>query len=297
MQRSRIVVVAKALLLMLTILCCVVMTQYVSAQAQPVKTEKGLTVSPLRTESTIDPGTSQKGSLTVTNATDAQLTVRFNAEEFNVTNQQYDYAFTAESEIAKWVTYSSDEVDLAVGESKKIGYTIAVPLSAEPGGRYISLFSSTASKTGDGISSVDRVGSLLYITVTGDVTRRGVLLSLSTQALIGGTSNWSATLQNTGTAHYRSRYVITTQSIFDSRIIAQSEGSALVLPGSVRRISDVIPLPRYPGIYKVVYAIGLGDSPQDNRTHILFYAPPPAVVAMVVVFLVIGMAVFRKRTY
>ena len=291
MQRSRIVVVAKALLLMLTILCCGVMTQYVSAQAQPVKTEKGLTVSPLRTEITIDPGTSQEGSLTVTNETDAQLTVRFNVEEFNVTNQQYDYAFTTGSDITKWVTYSADEVDLAVGESKKVGYIIGVPLTAEPGGRYISLFASTTiEQTMSGVASIQRIGSLLYVTLNGEVTRAGALVSLTSQLLVNDTSTWSAVVQNSGSTHYRSKYIVTTQNLFGALAAPEVQGSALILPGTVRLVQDELPVPRFPGIYKTSYIVGLGDSPVTSEMRLMVYAP-------VYVQIIVGALIIAAVTY
>ena len=135
------------------------------------------------------------------------MTVSLSVEKFSVINQQYDYAFTEGSDLAKWVTFNPVEVNLTVGESKKISYTIGVPLSAEPGGRYISLFASTNVETLSGdTSSLQRIASLLYITVLGDVTRAGNLVSLTSPWAISGESIWSVAIQNTGTTHFRSRY-------------------------------------------------------------------------------------------
>jgi hypothetical protein len=156
---------------------------------------KGLTLSPLRTELEIAPGTSLDGVLTVANSTDKPMTVDLSAEEFSVINQQYDYAFTAESDMAKWVAFTPVEVNLAASESKKITYNVGVPLSAEPGGRYISLFASTDTGITDGgVSSRQRIASLLYITVLGDVSRSGHLVSLSSPWAVTSESKWSTAL-------------------------------------------------------------------------------------------------------
>lgn len=179
-----------------------------------VNNQKGLTLSPLRSELNIAPGTSLEGTLTVTNSTDKAVAVSLNAEEFSVINQQYDYAFTQESEVAKWVTFTLSEADLVVGESKTVSYRVGVPLSAEPGGRYISLFASTDAGTQNGgVNSRQRIASLLYITVLGDVTRAGHLVSLSSPWAISGESKWSMAIQNTGTTHFRSRYTVNIHNV------------------------------------------------------------------------------------
>lgn len=258
---------------------------------------KGLTLSPLRHELESAPGTSQDGSLTVTNSTDASMRIRLNAEEFSVITQQYDYAFTVESNVAKWVTFSSDEVELAVGESRQVSFTIGVPLSAEPGGRYVSLFASTdADIQGGGVNSQQRIASLIYLTVLGDVSRAGHLLSLSSPGLIGGASQWSIALQNTGTTHYRSRYNVNVQNIFGNHVVASMSGDALILPGTVRLVSDVLPLPPLPGLYKAVYTIGLGDSPAAIETRLVVYMPPAATALVSITGILTTLVFLRRRS-
>src|SRR5680860_1013498 len=60
---------------------------------------KGLMLSPLRTEFNIAPGTSLDGILEVTNSTDKLMVVDMAAEEFNVVDQQYNYAFTPDTNV------------------------------------------------------------------------------------------------------------------------------------------------------------------------------------------------------
>lgn len=258
--------------------------------------QKGLTVSPLRTELDISPGTSLDKSLIVTNSTDKPMTVNVSAEEFNVTNQQYDYAFTAESDVTKWVTFSSPEVDLAVGESKTISFMVGVPLTAEPGGRYISLFASTDSEThSGGVSSRQRIASLLYITVIGDVSRAGHLVSLVSPWAVGGDSTWSVALQNTGTTHFRSRYNVKVQNVVGRAVVATMAGDALILPGTVRAVSDTLPVPQIPGLYKYIYTIGLGDTPATVETRFVLYVPPVAIVVVVVAIMLLMSGLLRRR--
>lgn len=244
---------------------------------------KGLTLSPLRSELEIAPGTSLEGRLTITNSTDKPMVVNLNAEEFSVTDQQYDYAFTEESDTTKWVVFNLPQDVLLPGEEKQVLYHIAVPLSAEPSGRYLSLFATTdTSTTGGGVNSMQRVGSLLYITVTGNVTRDGHLISLKAPWAICGESQWSVVLQNTGTTHFRSGYSMQVQKIWGG-VVADLKGDALILPGTVRLITDKLPLPQLPGIYKVVYNIGLGDQPAVTEIHWIVYVPLWAIAILLVI--------------
>ncbi|MFZ2125361.1 MAG: hypothetical protein WA087_01180 [Candidatus Saccharimonadales bacterium] len=250
---------------------------------------KGLTVSPLRSELQITPGTSLDGTLMVTNSTDKSMTVSFDAQEFNVINQQYDYAFTIDSDITKWVRFSSSTVNLTANQTKNIHYNVSVPLSAEPSGQYISLFVSTDILASDGsVSSRQRIASLLYITVLGDVSRTGHLISLVSPWAVSGKSVWSMALQNTGTTHFHSRYNVDITNLWGG-VVASNSGDVLILPGTVRLVPDILPLPQFPGIYKVIYMIGLGDTPATTKIRYILYVPP----AVILIFIVVGMAIIR----
>lgn len=258
---------------------------------------KGLTVSPLRTELTIDPGTSQDKTLTLSNTNNHPIVVHLSTEEFSVINQQYDYAFNVETQLIKWVTFTPDMLNLAVGETKTVTFRISVPLSAEPGGRYLSLFATTdAGSVTDGITSRQRIASLVYATVNGDVSRSGHLVSLNTPWITTGPSTWSAALQNTGTTHYSSRYNIVVRPLYGSDEITGANGSALILPGTIRLISDTLPLPQLPGIYKIVFTIGLGDTPAQVETKYIVYLPPVAIIMLLFGLILVGSLVSEYRS-
>lgn len=297
-SRYSLPVIIAAFVVMLSSVCALGwLSQTVAAQSESVSIKKGLTLSPLRTELEIAPGTSLDKTLTVTNSTDKPMTVHLAAEEFSVINQQYDYAFTAESELAKWVLFSLNDVTLTTGESKTISYRVGVPLSAEPGGRYVSLFASTDTEVADGgVSSRQRIASLLYITVLGDVTRAGHLISLSSPWVVGGKSSWSVALQNTGTTHFRSRYAVSVHDILGHDTGVRITNSALILPGTVRSVTDSLPVPLLPGLYNYVYTVGLGDTPAKTETRLVLYVSPASVVIVIFVLVLIGIFVIRRRS-
>jgi hypothetical protein len=275
--RDFIISLTTVILLLSVTVCVVVSAQDGAGQ------NRGLTVTPLRSELEVSPGTSVDGVLTITNLTDTDMKVGLSAEEFSVIDQQYDYAFTAESNLAKWVLFGKSSVNLQAGESQSVSYKVGAPLSAEPGGRYISLFASTDSAdSNSGISTRQRVASLLYITVLGDVSRSGSLVSLAAPWLMSGNDIWSATLRNTGTTHYRSQYMVSVYNIFGNAAATSDINDSLILPGTIRTISGTVPTPQLPGIYRVVFKIGLGDTPARFESRYVLYMPPAAWIALTV---------------
>lgn len=276
--------------------CLAIMVIILPSSVSAASSLQGLLLSPLRTEISLAPGTVYGGALTVANKTTAPMVVSLNAEEFSVINQQYDYAFTEESQVAKWAVFNPSELTLAAGESKTVSYQVSAPLSAEPGGRYISLFASTDTGVHDGgVNSRQRIASLLYITVLGDVTRAGYLISLTSPWAINGESKWSVAIQNTGTTHFRSRYTVNIHNVLGYDVGVSASGDALILPGTIRSIADTLPLPPLPGLYKYIYTIGLGDTPAVVETRLVLYVPPVFIAISSLAIIVIVWLFVRKR--
>lgn len=262
-----------------------------------VAAKSGLTITPLRTELDLLPGSATELSLTLTNSTENPMEIRLSAESFTPINAQYDYAFDIATETARWVRFTQPTVTLSAGETRDIIYTVGIPLDAEAGGKYLSVFaSSNIIEKGADLTSRQRVGSLLYINVAGEVTRSGELIGLNSPFLIAGDSQWSMSLGNGGTTHYRSRYNVSEQQLFSEQVIASSGGDALILPGTVRTLVDSLPAPKLPGIYKLVYTIGLGDTPAVKEVRYVLYVPPAmAMVLLLGLTLGISLLVQKKR--
>lgn len=258
--------------------------------------EKGLTVAPLRSELSIAPGTCLSGEVTVKNLTNQSMTINLSAEEFSVTNPQYDYAFSSSSDVSNWVKFEPDMVTLTAGSNQIIKYTVNVPISAEPGGRYISIFASTNTKTQDtNISSLQRVGSLLYVDITGNTTRIGHMISISMPWVISDNAKWVMSLQNIGTTHFHSRYSVSVQNIFNDSVIKKVSSDSLILPNTIRVLSSELPLPRFPGLYRVVFMIGLGDTPASISTRYIIYLPTTVVVGIFVVLSLLALKYISVR--
>jgi len=232
----------------------------------------GLTITPATVQITVDPGTPATRALTVTNNTKNAVTVSLVAEQFNVTDVDYDYSFSAPTDVTKWVSFNTNNFILGASQSQQVVYTLAAPKTAEPGGKYLSLFAQTSQGQASGITTVSRVGELLYITVAGKASQTGSLDKLTTPRFISQNTKWQALISDKGTLHFDSRWRVTLQSVFGG-VVTATTGDSLILPKTTKAVNGDMPLPEGPGIYKATFTIGLGDTPAAGGSIYVFYIP------------------------
>jgi hypothetical protein len=278
------------------ILFSIISSLLLSAVTQPsvsAQQETGITISPLRLEGEIDPGFVFSGKFQVKNSGTEARNITVSAETFNVTNQAYDYLFKPNTAEVSWVSFSTTSLSLAPDESAIVSYQVNVPIGTEPGGYYLAFFATNQSPASlGGISPTERVTSLLYLSVSGEASRSGQLVQLRSPFVVWGDTNWSATLQNSGTLHYRSAYASSVRSIFNHQV-SSHEDSRLILPGTVRLIEGTLVAPSVLGLYKVVYTVSLGDSPQVEHTRWFLYLPPLQVILAGLI--IIGIVILLRR--
>lgn len=263
----------------------------VPAHAAP---QRSLGISPLRSELTIAPGTTFDGKLSLTNSGKDTLSVSMDAEVFSVTNDLYDYSFDASGKGVDWVNFNKTSVSIEPGKSTIISYKVAVPIDAEPGGRYLSLFaSSSPSADASGVVSINRVASLLYVTVAGDSTRTGKVLTFNSPFVTFSEPTWTATIQNSGSAHFHSIYSVNVKYLFGGESIGSTQGDSLILPSSVRLLSQQIERPQWLGLYRLDYTISLGDVPAQQETRYMLYVPP--IQSLLVLGILVGLFLLRPK--
>lgn len=256
--------------------------------------ERSLGISPLRNELTIAPGTSFDGTLTLTNSGQDTLSVTMDAEMFSVTDEAYNYSFDPTGKEVDWVSFGDTSATIDPGKSTTVSYKVAVPIDSEPGGRYISLFASSSPATStEGVTSINRVASLLYITVAGDVTRTGKVLTFNSPLLTFGDPIWTAALQNSGSTHFHSLYGVSVKSLFGGSTLTSIQGDSLIMPSSVRLLSQAIPHPQWLGIYRLDYTIGLGDVPAQKETKWIVYLPP--LQSLLVLGILVSLFLLRPK--
>ena len=232
-----------------------------------------LSIEPIREELTLKTEQSIDNQLIVRNSTDKPISVSLEAESFSVINESYDYGFTKAEDLKSWVRFNETSVQLPAKESHLFTYTVSAPQNAEPGGKYIAIFSTTNSETKNAVTSLERAGTLLYITIPGAITKIGTVVDARTPTMnFRRQINSIARIRNTGSAHFKSRTKIEVRNIFGG-FISSREDEHLLLPNTVRAVEEPVLLGKFPGLYRIRTTIGLGDTPAHTKTQLVWYVP------------------------
>jgi hypothetical protein len=117
---------------------------------------------------TVAPGDSLDRRVAISNGTDANAPVDAYLGGARLEHDQFvpdDHA----DEIVRWATVSPASVQLAPNEESPVDVHLAVPRDASAGAHYGVVWAQTAPAVGvSGISTVNRVGVRVLLTVTGD---------------------------------------------------------------------------------------------------------------------------------
>jgi len=205
----------------------------------------GLTMSPVNFEFTANPGETVTNKLKIRNPSDQTMTVRMNVEDFVVSGDSGQVVISpAESEtysLASWVSVSPESFTVSPGETQVVNFTIRVPQNAEPGGHYGSVLATLTGSVGEGgfagSAVSQRVGSLVLLSVSGDVVEDIVVKDFSTLDFMEyGPVPFTLRFENRGTVHLRPRGLITINNWRDRKVADLQFPQRNVLPNSTRKV-------------------------------------------------------------
>lgn len=239
---------------------------------------RGITISPVRQEMTVEPGKVSTGSFIVGNTTDEPIKVNLSVEQFSVADYTYDYEFRAPPS-NDWVKMRQPQIEIAPNRTQKISFDVAVPAKSPPGGYYFSLFASTTID-GPGLPGTVRAASLLYMKVEGELVRTSVMENGSIPFWVtGGQVPYKFDVKNTGNVHFSAYFYGQLETLFGP--LPETGTSHLLMPGATRTIEGSIPSPIFPGIYKMTYGyrVDFADIITSKSGYIIFI-PPWSVIAL-----------------
>ena len=240
-----------------------------SVFAQEDTTKESITLSPAVSKPTVNVSEKTEGKLTVIN--DGLKDYRFllYARPFSVKSESYDPDYTEitdRTEAYQWIKFDKTDLNLAAGDRVSIGYTITVPKNASAGGHYAVLFAETQpdEPSSTQVARKKRVGSLVYITVNGEIKQAGSLESWrapfwQTQSPIKS----DIRIKNSGNVHFQVDSKVIYSTVFNKKRFELNQQN-LILPGTVRRIETPMQNSPYFGVFKVS-----GEANFLNKTETL----------------------------
>lgn len=258
----------------------------------------GIQISPVTYNFEIKPGETKSQKVTITNNDTTSLDYIMEVELFSQSDESGVPSFSAvkpsegTSTLINWVAFESgsEKGTIEPAKSKEVGFTIGVPANAEPGGHYGAIFARQIKKTATGqtdVSVAARVGTLILISVPGDVSNTAVISSFSVPRLVlRGPVDLKMRIQNTGTVHYDSKGSVNIKNIIGKAVDLEM-GTHTVLPKSIR-LYDATWNKKYPfGIYKITPIATDGIGNIVTGSAVLLIAIPLIIVIPIIVLIIL----------
>jgi len=167
--------------------------------AQPVGAANGMKVSPLRSDVTLEPGTSGKVDVTITNLTKATAVLQPIENDFIASGESgapalvLDSNSYAPSHSLKRFMVPLQNITVAAGQEQTVSVTITVPKTAQAGGYFGALRFAPANLSGaaaSGASVGESVASLILLTVPGPTVEQLTLTNFDVQQNGGTATNF-----------------------------------------------------------------------------------------------------------
>lgn len=260
----------------------------------------GLRISPVRSDVTVNPGTSQTVIINVTNVTAATSTFQTIVNDFTaspdesgnpailLSSSQYASSHSLKRFIGPVGTFT-----LASGQSKAVPIVITVPKNAVGGGYFGAIRfapASTKYSQNQNLSLAGSVGSLILAKVPGDITEKLAIASFDVRRNDRPSSFFTSNKDLTATVRFQNQGNV-QEAPFGKVLLRNSSGAQLasfelnnetpaanVLPDSIRKFPLKLTKVGSFGQYKLVGNFGYGSNGQLMTASTTFYVIPLSII-------------------
>jgi hypothetical protein len=272
-------------------------------------TSQSFQISPPTANYATDPGTSQKGTIKVTNLTDAPLTVRIGKQNFVAKGEEGEIELVDDAaplySLAPWFNLDAASLDVPPFGTKELHYTLDVPAGTEPGGRYGSVvFNTIPPKLPSGQSGAavqQQIAGIVFLRTNGRANEKLDMLSFVPDKTFSeyGPVNLLARVKNTGTVHEKAIGTITIKNMFGFKVDTIPLDEHFVIPGAIRRLHNVWPLkgkhPILIGKYTADLNATYGDGQKLSAATSFVILPWKLIVAALAILIVLFFIFWRGR--
>ncbi len=313
--------IKKAGLLIVTLVAVLAASLAVSGPALAAdNSANSLKISPLRTDIEIARGASKTVKVTVTNLTNAPISIAPVENDFVAGDEKGTPALIldadkyAPSHSLKRFMVPLDNVTIPAKQAKEVAVTIKVPKDAQPGGYFGALrFEPAALGSGGQVNLSLSSASIILLTVPGEVVQHLNLTNFNVQQS-GKTNSFFTTpndlsvlarFENTGgiqLAPFGKVSVTQGDKVVYSTDFNQSNPKQMTLPGYARRWTIPIEKVGTFGYYTVSATFTYGTKNQTIDVKTSFWVIPvwmmiaaAALLVVIIIAIILTIYAIRKR--
>ena len=204
--------------------------------------------------------------------------------------------------LVEWIKINEKPFELNLDEKKDVSFSITVPPDASPGSRFAVLFFATGGSGGGQLNVSARAGSVILLTVPGDVKQTGEVLNFILSKFIWNNhpTGFKFDFQNTGTVYFEPKGLITITNIFGKKVVEIPVAGQVVLPTGMKSIGATWENPGYLfGIYKAHLAVSVTGGGEIATKNATFFALPlyPSLGALGVLLILIVIWWYIKKNF
>lgn len=253
----------------------------VAAAAEQTQTTttatESILLSPASKRYELKAGETTQDKLRVVNDGEVAYDFAVYTRPYSVTDETYDPIFETskdrkDDDAYKWVTFEKTSYRLEPGAFVEVPYTIRVPAKAAPGGHYGVIFAETqpsSDNNGGSVVRKKRLGSIMRVTVDGDITISGKSLGSDIPFFqFNRPLRISERVTNTGNTDFDVSTEVKITDLFGGvKHVAQMESP--IYPSTTRKIMSNWENPSWIGFYKVSHTSKFLDSNTSSTGYVL----------------------------
>lgn len=287
--------------------------------AAPAKAQQepgsGLSITPLLSEKTIEPGGADKLDISIRNVTSNRITAQATIYDFESDNTTgnpkiiIDPNKSSPNSIRKFIL-GLEDIPLGVGEQKKTTLAIQIPEDTAPGAYYGVIrykavpVGQTAPQPGE-LSLSASVGTIVLITVPGEVREQVQLTGLHVYRggyngsfFIRKPERLGVEIRNLGNGFVKPFGTVEIKNMLGKVVhvyqLNNSNPRANILPSSTRIFEDFIKGINQPGRYTVTASVSYGTGGQVlTASKSFWYIPIWLAIILLAVLLILTLFAYR----
>ena len=241
---------------------------------------EGIGISPTRVLLEANSGDELSREVRGLNDGDVDVTYHLYAEAFRVTNENYDKQFGSSppGTLAPetWIDIPKGDRLLKAHTQESVPYALRIPPRIPSGGYYAVIFAETRPPElkSTGVRQIKRVGTLIYLTVSGNLERKGKLSSYRVDLFQSRKPILAEyRVKNEGNVHFEVASTLRLRNLF-GKVVQEVRMEGVVLPGTTRKFLAEFRPPHSIGIFKIEGELKfLDQEPRLSEQFVLLASP------------------------
>lgn len=268
-----------------------------------------ITAIPPRLELEALPGATLQETIKVRNESAGEMAFDVKATDFIVNNNQgtpiaVDEAVSGRWSLASWITASPKKILLPPQQTSTIDLLISLPKNALPGGHYAMITYNPNREgllgiQGSGSAITQKVGTLVYLNVIGDVVEAANLKQFQVDKLFKyyGPTAITAEIENLGDIHLTPKGRLTITNLLGKTVFSGQLEEKNIFPFASRLYDWKFPGKYHLGRYAAKLTAAAGSTQIPINGLIYFWIVPVKELAAgtILLILIIFIIILKKR--